>query len=182
LPSGENRGLVSVHLGLLRSCAEAAACSKAKVTLHPVNDQIQKCHLFQVQKTTSRDTVLIVASDTSIKILFWDQDSFVLRKTVTTPIPIKGIITTPNSIIFGYEKIFELDITNFVMEGKLFLAFEFEFCHRSDSNGLKWLININCITLFCIQNLWMSPMTPCSMSLRPPRNSPAILLLSWMLE
>ena len=103
---------------MLRSCAEAASCSKPKVKLNSINEQLERCHLFQVQKTTSRDTVLVVTTDTNINILFWDQDSFILRKSVATPIPVKGIMTTPNSIIFGCERMFELDINDFTMDGK----------------------------------------------------------------
>ena len=115
---GKDRRLAFAHLSLVKACSEAAACSKPKVKLQNVLD-LKNVHSFYIQRTSEGETFIVAALQKHLNILFWEKDSLVLRHTLKTPDTVTCVLATQQSVIFGCDKIFELDIKHFTMEGRL---------------------------------------------------------------
>ncbi|CAG7833908.1 unnamed protein product [Allacma fusca] len=124
LIEGKDRRLALVHLSLLRACAEAAACAKPKLKLQYFSD-LKNCHNIHIHKSLEGTVYIVAASQKHMNILFWDKDSFVLRHSLKTPSTVTCVLPTPNSVIYGCDKIFELDLKNFTTE---------EFMDESDES------------------------------------------------
>jgi len=107
-----------VSYGLLKACAEAAECSKPKLTLEPVcHDKIS--HVNLIRSICGTNNVFVVAATQSyLYVLEWTGGYLKLKKRVDTKEPVTCIHMTPNAVIFGSDKIYELDLKTFVREGK----------------------------------------------------------------
>lgn len=114
-----------VHMGVLRVCAEAAACSQPKLTVDEIAD-IQSCHLFQVQVGVKGEVYIAAATPKHLHVLQWDGNAFVQKKRINTKETVTCIQMTQNSVIFGSDRVYELDIKNFQLEGLIFCFYRLQ--------------------------------------------------------
>ncbi|XP_022249330.1 citron Rho-interacting kinase-like [Limulus polyphemus] len=125
LISGEERTLRMLELPTLNRWikGDKITVTEEMTALQPVSD-IEACHLFG----TSEDaTSLCAAASTTVFLLRWNVDlhTFCLWKEVITAEPCSCMHLTRNSVIFGADKFFKVDLKDHSVE---------EFLDVSDSS------------------------------------------------
>lgn len=113
---GDEQRLFMSSMGIVSACGEAAECSQPKIS-GSVVAEVQNCHMFEVRDVNQNDLTLCVTTSKHIHILSWKDSIFVLRQKISTPEVVTCMLLTPNSVIYGAGKLYELDTKNFQLQG-----------------------------------------------------------------
>lgn len=104
---GHQRNLSRINLGLLRVCAEAAECSKPKITSTQIL-KITNAYLFKLKYPH-----LVVAGEKYLKVLHQDPDDGLhIQFKIQTPTNVTSLLftTTQQTLLFGTDLVYELDL------------------------------------------------------------------------
>ncbi|GAB6029596.1 hypothetical protein CHUAL_005339 [Chamberlinius hualienensis] len=117
--TGSDHRLFWIEIGLFRKILNGAVkyMAEALQLLHPV-DNVDSCHLIVTTEMNNSDVLLCAATGTKLSILKWNPQvrSFHLRRILSTVEPCSCALFTSDSLIFGTDKFYEVNLQDFAVE------------------------------------------------------------------